>query len=55
MIYLASGVVCMCVGGAYVLGLFNGFNNGYNAAIDDLEQLSLQLKKEIEKQKNNEE
>lgn len=47
MIYLASGIVCLCVGVAYVVGLLNGFTRGYDAALDDLENLAKQIRESV--------
>lgn len=55
MIYLASGIVCLCIGAAYIVGLARGYAKGYDHAIEDIEQFSLALKQEIEKRQKNEE
>lgn len=55
MIYLAAGIVCLFIGGAYFLGTVKGYAIGYEHAIEDIESFSLALKKEIENRKQNEE
>lgn len=55
MIYLASGIVCLCIAAAYTVGMIRGYTKGYDHAIEDIEQFSLIIKKEAEKRQKNEE
>lgn len=45
MIYLAAGIVCLFIGGAYFLGTVKGYTMGYDHAIEDVEKIFLSLLK----------
>ena len=58
MIYLASGLVCLSIGTAYIIGMAKGYIKGYDHAIEDAEKASdkfFTLKEQLKKQQKNEE